>query len=209
MKTLTRDTKIRLNQIVDLAAWVQDKHTNYKIGEVAEWKDGMHRKTAHGWIKVKEERDRYKEPIGEIKNLNKLTEKYFLRPESSIKLPAITSKTWQEKMHDNRPVLLKKFVAERMKKKHQEIKNQGLNHRDVVLNAIYNCDKILYCKPESFPYYYTTVKKSNGGTPVKIETKNCVAVLDISPENKYIEIVDWRWINDKKEKKLEKKNQMQ
>lgn len=199
---LTGDTRIRLRQDTR----TQDKHSNYKIGEVAEWKDGMHRKTAHGWVKVPEERDRRKELVGEVKNLNNLTEKYFMRPNSSLKLPSIQSKVWKETMHDDRQVLLKKFVVERMKEVHHEIKDQGLNHRDVMVNAIYNPDKILLCKPKDYPYYYTSVKKSNGGTPVKIMTKNCIAVLDVSPENKYIEVVDWRWINDKKEGKLEKKN---
>ena len=206
MRELTANTKIKLSQIKRL---ITDKHSNYKIGETAEWKDGIHQKTAHGWIKVPEERDRYKEPIGEVNNLNKLTESYFLRPNSSLKLPAINSPTWQNTMHDNRKVLLKKFVVERMKKKHNEIKEQGLNHKDVLLNALYNCDKILLCKPQDYPYYYTAVKKSNGGKPIKIETKNCIAVLDISPQNKYLEVVDWRWINDKKEKKMEKKNVLQ
>ena len=208
-RTLTGETRIKLSQIVDLADWTKDKHSNYKIGEVAQWKDGIHKKTAHGWVKVPEERDRKNDLVGEVTSLKKLSEKYFMNPKSSVKLPAIKSDVWQQATHDNRKVLLKKFVVERMRDKHHEIKDQGLNHRDVLLNALYNCDKVLLCKPQDFPYYYTNVKKSNGGTPVKIETKNCVAVLDISPENKYIEVVDWRWINNKKEKKLERINILQ
>ena len=203
---LTGDTKIRLSQIV------KDKHNNYKIGEVAQWKDGMHKKTAHGWVKVPDERDRRNEPIGEVKNLDKLTEKYFMRPNSSLKLPSIQSPIWQETMHDDRKVLLKKFVVERMKNEHTEIKENGLNHRDVMFSSIYHPDKIMHCKPQDYPYYYTTVKKSSGGNPVKIETKNCVAVLDVSPENKYIEVIDWRWIGRKGMRSMEnqeRKNNMQ
>ena len=209
---LTGDTRIRLSQVKGLKEWIADKHSNYKIGETAEWKDGLHQKTAHGWVKVPEERDKYSDPVGEVKNLDKLTEKYFLRPNSSLKLPSINSATWQETMHDDRKVLLKKFVVDRMKKTHPEIKSEGLNHRDVLLNALYNCDKVMHCKPQDYPYYYTTVKKSNGGTPIKIETKNCVAVLDVSPENKYIEVVDWRWIGKKGMRSMEnqeRKNNVQ
>ena len=211
-RELTGDTRIRLFQIKDLATWTKDKHSNYKIGEVAQWKDGMHKKTAHGWVKVPEERDRNQEPIGEVKNLGKLSEKHFMRPNSSLKLPSIESPVWKETMNDNRPVLLKKFVVERMRDNHPEIKKEGLNHRDVLINAVYHPDKIMYCKPQDFPFYYTTVKKSNGGTPVKIETKNCVAVLDVSPENKYIEVVDWRWIGKKGLRSMEnqeRKNNVQ
>lgn len=50
MRTLTRDTKIRLNQIKDLAAWIQDKHSPAHSGDIRRWADGkLHEKTAHGW----------------------------------------------------------------------------------------------------------------------------------------------------------------
>lgn len=198
---ITKDMKIRLSQIKEFKQTL-DKHSNYKIGDIAEWKNGPHKKTVHGWVKVPEERDKYHELIGEVTNLNKLTEKHITRPSCSIKLPRIQSPEWQKVMNDNRQVLLKKFVANRMAKKHTEIKDNGLNHKDVLINAIYKCDRIMHCKPQDYPFYYATVKKQTPN-PIKIESQNCIAVLDVSPENKYIEIVDWRWIGKKGLKNME------
>ena len=49
---LTGDTKIRLSQIVEESVWTKDKHSKYRPGDKAVWKNGIYEKTHHGWRKV-------------------------------------------------------------------------------------------------------------------------------------------------------------
>ena len=61
MRELTGGTKIRLSQI-DWSSYlpiVLDKHSKYKIGDRAQWKNGLYEKTAHGWQKVPNQKDGY------------------------------------------------------------------------------------------------------------------------------------------------------
>ena len=53
------------------------------------------------------------------------------------------------------------------------------------------------------PNYRAAIRTSKK-SEILIETKNCVAVLDISPNKKYIEVVDWRIIRDKSVREMEK-----
>ena len=55
MAELTGSTRIRLSQIIDQSGRCLDKHSPYKIGDRAKWKDGIHEKTSHGWKKVVEQ----------------------------------------------------------------------------------------------------------------------------------------------------------
>lgn len=56
---LSGDTKIKLSQIKDLAAWIKDKHSGAKVGDIHRWTDGTdHIKTAHGWKPVTKEADK-------------------------------------------------------------------------------------------------------------------------------------------------------
>lgn len=70
--------------------------------------------------------DRRNNLVGECKSLSKLTEHQFTHPVCSLKLPAITNNVWKESVGDDRQVLLKKNVIERMNRDHKEIKNNGL-----------------------------------------------------------------------------------
>ena len=72
-KPLTADTRIRLSQIVDLAAWVEDRK-KAKPGEVRTWSDGDYRKNEDGsWTPVdKEKTERLqakREIVNKIKSL--------------------------------------------------------------------------------------------------------------------------------------------
>lgn len=75
MHELTGGTKIRLSQI-DWSSYlpiILDKHSKYKIGDRAVWKDGVYEKTHQGWKKVKQ--PEYSEKRKTYKDLAKKAEK--------------------------------------------------------------------------------------------------------------------------------------
>lgn len=185
-------------------------------GTINHWdSDGQdHRKQSDGsWPVVgsKEDKVGNEEPetdedgdiVQPITDFNEISENDFLNPTKSYKLPSIKTSQWQTKINDNRPVLLKKWRMIRNRDAHKEIKKDGLNHKDVLLEAIYNADKVLYTQPQRQPFYRASIRSSKD-SGILLETKNCVVLLDIDPNKKYIEVVDWREINDYGVRKMER-----
>lgn len=83
---------------------IQDKHSNYKIGETAQWKDGLHQKTAHGWIKVPGQKDGY----NGVKALAKILKTKVPFTVKNHKLGDIRI-TWNENGHGLRHIVQRRF----------------------------------------------------------------------------------------------------
>ena len=178
----------------------------YEAGEISE-KTGLQKQPDGSWRVPWQEKDSETDEDGDairtVKNFDEISENDFLVPKESLKLPPIKSEEWQRRINDSRPVLLKKWRIERNLKGHPEISEKGFKNKDVLLEAVYNPDKILFTQPQKQPNYRAAIRTSKK-SEILIETKNCVAVLDISPNKKYIEVVDWRIIRDKSVREMEK-----
>lgn len=102
------------------------------------------------------DKDKAGAPIKEIKSVDDIPDKEFREPTHSFKLPEISTRAWKEKVGDSRPVLLKKNIIELKNKDHAEFRGK---EKEIIRNAVYNNDQVLYCKPNTKPNYYSVVKK--------------------------------------------------
>lgn len=95
---LTGDTKVRLSQIVG------DKHSKYRVGETAQWKDGLHEKTAHGWKKVPGQKDGYK-GVKALAGLLKTKETFNVKNHNLGEIRI----AWNENGHGIRHIIQRRF----------------------------------------------------------------------------------------------------
>lgn len=130
--------------------------------------------------------------IKELKSVDDIPEEEFSEPTHSFKLPGISTRAWKEKVGDSRPVLLKKNIIELKNKDHAEFRGK---EKEIIRNAVYNNDQVLYCKPNTKPNYYSVVKNGHYYDVVNIDT---------DPNKKYNEIVDWRRIDERGLQKMKR-----
>lgn len=138
------------------------------------------------------DKDKAGAPIKEIKSVDDIPDKEFREPTHSFKLPEISTRAWKEKVGDSRPVLLKKNIIELKNKDHAEFRGK---EKEIIRNAVYNNDQVLYCKPNTKPNYYSVVKNGHYYDVVNIDT---------NPNKKYNEIVDWRRIDERGLQKMKR-----
>ena len=139
-----------------------------------------------------DETDKAGAPIKEIKSVDDIPDEEFSEPTHSFKLPGISTSAWKEKVGDSRPVLLKKNIIELKNKDHAEFRGK---EKEIIRNAVYNNDQVLYCKPNTKPNYYSVVKNGHYYDVVNIDT---------DPNKKYNEIVDWRRIDERGLQKMKR-----
>lgn len=154
----------------------------------AEWKESEHPRDAGGQFASGNggaETDKAGAPVREIGSVGDIPDREFSGPAHSFKLPGISTRAWKEKVGDSRPVLLKKNIIERNTGRHKEFLGKD---KEIISNALYGNDQVLYCKPGTKPNYYSVVKSGNYYDVVNIDT---------DPDKKYNEIVDWRRIREK------------
>lgn len=139
-----------------------------------------------------DETDKAGAPIKEMKSVEDIPEEEFSGPAHSFKLPGISTRAWKEKVGDSRPVLLKKNIIERNTVRHKEFLGKD---KEIIRNALYGNDQVLYCKPDTKPNYYSVVKSGNCYDVVNIDTDK---------SKKYAEIVDWRRIDERSFQKMKR-----
>lgn len=145
---------------------------------------------------VKEDDDDRGVHINPIKSIMNISDKDFYSPSCSYALPAIQTTEWKNKMGDVRELLLKKNIIERNTKRHEEFK--GID-KEILTNALYSNDIIIYTKPEERPTYYTVAKSGDYYD---------LANIDVDKEKKRAEIVDWRRISYKHFLKMKSKDKL-
>lgn len=179
---LTGNTKIKLSQIVDLPLWINDRY-HYKVGETAQWKDGLHKKTAHGWIKIAEEKDKWGAEIRREKKVTKLSDVDFYNSNKSFLFPPIETAAWKKVISKDKPVLLQRKIIQNNTTKHAEFKGQD---KYILQTAISKGNVAKINRPDKKPNYCVIAKSGNYWYWVTIDT---------DPNKKYYEIVDWRKVN--------------
>ena len=196
-KVLTGETLINLKKIdwTPFVYMVWDKSGKYKIGDQAEWKDGLHEKTANGWIKVPREKDRNGNEIYNIKNITKVSDNDFYNSSKSFILPQINVPAWNKEVSAilRKPLLLKRNIIELQKKKHKEFIGQDKN---ILHFALTKGTVAKFNQPDKKPNYCVIAKSGNYWY---------WATIDTDPTKKYNEVVDWRKVNESKVKEDMKK----
>lgn len=115
---------------------------------------------------------------------NYFTTPEFSTPEFSILLPPFCARVIHKVGIPAKPILLKRTSTERMK--HDHAKEMG-NSKKVLETAIYNADIALYNRPQSRPTYYVFAR---------YKRDFMLANIDVNPEYEYLEIVDWRKVDE-------------
>lgn len=146
------------------------------------------KKTAHGWKKVPNEKDINKNEITQIKTVLKLTDNDFYNSDKSFLLDKIRTDAWKQKIPAGatKPLLLKRNVINRNTGKHEEFKGED---KKILHYALEKGNVIRHNKPNEKPNYYVIAKSGS---------YYYMATIDIDPQKKYNEVVDWRKVNEKK-----------
>ena len=112
---------------------------------------------------------------------------FFTTPKFSVLLPPLPDKVLKETEFKKKQILLKLSTIRGMLNRHTEIL-KAADHKKILDLAIYHPIVIMQGKPNKKPNYYAAVNTGE---------YYAVSVLDTNPKNKYIEIVDWRLVNQK------------
>lgn len=99
------------------------------------------------------------------------------------------------RVKDNRRVLLKRSVLERQAIKHREI-GTPLKNKATLYNALYCTGEMIYRGWKDREFYYALMKGESGAY------YSCV--VDTNPNNDFIEIVDWRIVDEYGYKNMKK-----
>lgn len=191
-KKLTGETRISLSQIdwTPYFYMVLDKSGKYKIGDLVEWKDGLHEKTVNGWVKVPREKDRNGNEIFRTKSIARISDSDFYNSSRSFLLPAIDVPAWNKEVPESlrKPLLIKRHIIELQKTKHKEFNGQD---KEIIHFALTKGTVAKFNHPDKKPNYCVIARSGHYWY---------WATIDTDPTKKYNEIVDWRKVNESKVK---------
>lgn len=122
--------------------------------------------------------------IKRFQSAKDLPNDFFRKPKFSALLPPFSDRVAGILKRPVKPILLKRSSTQRMIEIHP--KEMGKS-KDVLENALYKTDVILYNRPESRPTYYVAMRSKG---------KTVLATIDIDSSKEYFEIVDWRHVSD-------------
>jgi hypothetical protein len=117
----------------------------------------------------------------------------FLTPSRDVVLPPLPENVLSAVGSQVKPVMIKKSIFEKNKSHHAELTPD--DSRNILTNALYNPNLIGQSQPRTRPYYWLTVKTG---------ILNSTIVIDIFPTKDMVEVVGWRYIEDRGLKKLER-----
>ncbi|MDR1089939.1 MAG: hypothetical protein LBL79_02595 [Prevotella sp.] len=124
---------------------------------------------------------------------NEITDEDFINPSRDIQLPSLPENTLEIINSEAKPVVIKKTILEKNSEAHLELSPQ--DSRDILTNALYNPDLVGQSQPQKRNHYWLTIKTGE---------KNATVVIDVYPKKDAIEIVGWRYINEKGIDKLKR-----
>ncbi|GHU86103.1 hypothetical protein FACS1894153_2530 [Bacteroidia bacterium] len=127
------------------------------------------------------------------KILHTISDEEFENPINDITLPPLPTNTQQALGINDRPVLIKKNIIEKNRDTHFEITPN--ESREIIIEALYNPNLVGQTQPQKREHYYITVKTGN---------KNSLVVVDVFPTKDNIEVIGWRYIDEKGLERLER-----
>jgi hypothetical protein len=124
---------------------------------------------------------------------NDISDEDFINPTRDIELPALPENTLSIIGSEAKPVLIKKSVLEKNGETHLELSPE--DSRDILSNALYNPDLVGQSQPQKRGHYWLTIKTGD---------KNSTVVIDVYPTKDAIEVVGWRYIDERGIAKLKR-----
>jgi hypothetical protein len=122
-----------------------------------------------------------------------ISDEDFLSPSRNIVLPSLPENVLSAVGSIAKQVVIKKNIFEKNKSHHAEL--TPYDSRNILTNALYNPDLVGQSQPRTRPCYWLTVKTGK---------LNSTVVIDIFPAKDMIEVVGWRYIEDRGLEKLER-----
>lgn len=152
-----------------------------KLDEIPqEWKDSL----------------RQSEIAVRIESVSEITDEDFKCFERSVLLPT-PSKGLSEAIGINgKRTLLKRGVFAKNAIRHPDLSPE--DSRNIIGNALYSPDKYGKNRPVTKPNYWVAIKSS---------VNSSVVVIEVSETKNYVEIVGWRYANERNLAQLEKQAQ--
>ena len=132
--------------------------------------------------------------VEEVESVYDITDEDFDSPSRNVALPAIPNNIASALGINERPVIIKKNIFEKNRDTHEELSPE--DSRAILINALYNTNLYGQSKPVSRPSYRVAIQIG--------DDKNSVVVIDVYQNKDKVEIVGWRYINEKGLERLKK-----
>ena len=125
-----------------------------------------------------------------------MTDNDFTNPTRNVKLPILPEKVSDAIGATGRPIVIKKNIFERNKKKHKDLTPE--QSREILKSALYNPDLYGQNQKAKRPYNWIVINTKDE------KGKNKSVVIEISPNKDNIEIVHWHYIDKKGLEKIKR-----
>ena len=132
--------------------------------------------------------------VEEVESVYDITDEDFDNPSRNVALPAIPHNIAVALGINDRPIVIKKNIFEKNRDTHEELSPE--DSRGILVNALYNTNLYGQSKPISRPSYRVAIQTGID--------KNDIVVIDVYQNNDKVEIVGWRYINEKGLNRLKK-----
>ena len=157
---------------------MQDDIIPTKLDEIPqEWKDSL----------------RQSEKAVQIENVNEITDEDFKCFKRSVLLPTPAKGLSEAIGINGKRTLLKRGVFAKNAIRHPDLSPE--DSRTIIGNALYSPDKYGRNRPITKPNYWVAIKNS---------TNSSIVVIEVSETKNYVEIVGWRYANERNLAQLEK-----
>ena len=131
-----------------------------------------------------------------VNNVSDMTDNDFTNPTRNVKLPILPEKVSDAIGATGRPIVIKKNIFERNKKKHKDLTPE--QSREILKSALYNPDLYGQNQKAKRPYNWIVINTKDE------KGKNKSVVIEISPNKDNIEIVHWHYIDKKGLEKIKR-----
>lgn len=150
-------------------------------------KDGEHQRITGGNV------DRQGNPLNndgtlkvvKIKSVNELTDDDFENPSRTVELPEFNADVMKNMSATGKTIIIKKNVFEKNLKSHTDVSPE--DSRKIIGKVYGKTNYQIQDKPDNKPNYWILVN---------VDDRNALVLVDADPNKKYVEVVDWYWIND-------------
>ena len=115
-----------------------------------------------------------------------ITDEDFTSPKRNVMLPPLNSNTLAAIGGKAKNVLITQRIFEKNKNHHPDV--TSADSRNILFAALNNPDLAINDKPQT---------KINYWVLVKVGGKNAVVTIDIDPSKENLEVINWRWANEK------------
>ena len=131
--------------------------------------------------------------LNPVDSIDEITDEDFESPTRNIQLPQLPENVQSAIGTNGKPVVIKKSVFEKNGTTHVEL--EPGDSRSILKSALYNPNLVGQTQPITRPDYKVAIQTGD---------KNAVVVLDVYAGKDNVEIVGWRYVNEKGLEKMKR-----